>query len=161
MKRRSRLTLLAAVLAVLAVVIAASFVRAGTQGGCSDKLAGSLQMWENAWGDTSDGDDNLWMLCSPSNVPRANADFRDWPHTLPGLCKANYKIGDNWNDCISSYWVNLPSSLWVLCLYQDVQYGGLYLVQHGPYVGRANLNTEVWKDSLSSYWLDNDGTCGS
>lgn len=139
-------------------------VYAGTQGGCGIKNAGSLQAWENISTDHGDGDDNLWIFCSPGPIPNGGlvvTDFNVVPHALAGTCQSIHFHADDWNDCISSFTLWLPSSLWVLCAYQDASWGGQAWHIAGPLMQvRVNIPSGIGiRDEVSSLRMDNDGNC--
>lgn len=95
-------------------------VSAGSQGSCAMQDTTKVILYENKIGDTSDGDDRLW-LCS------STLDFRNLPHTLPGMCHYTFvKTYDDWDNCVSSMTVFLPSgdSTWRACYYTGYNAGG-------------------------------------
>lgn len=159
---------LIAILSVLLLTLAlAPIVNAGTQGGCASKGSGSVQVWENLSWDHQDDDDNWWVWCSPI-VPNGGLhvdDLGQVAHTLPGNCKSVHVHNDNWNDCISSVVVFLPSSLWVVCFYQEANEGGQAAHYSGPRSwSRIDLPYSLPTggfigDEVSSIRLDNDGSC--
>jgi hypothetical protein len=163
----------------LAPVVSASVARpappaqvqqAGAQGGCAyPQPAGSLQVWENIASDSSDGNDYWWVWCGQS-IPNGGlviSDLSFADHTLSGYCnrpfpfkpRPGYVDDDDWNDCISSVTVFLPSSLWVICVYQDAGFNGQAWHTNGPKMGARYTLPIGIKDENSSIRMDNDGSC--
>ena len=77
--------------------------------------------WENAAGDTSDGNDNYWKCTS-----RSDFNVGD-DHSLPGDCTARVIPATSWNDCATSISVWVPSGR-KLCVYA----GGGWSSREGP-----------------------------
>lgn len=123
-------TILAAAILILAAMLPPA-VLAGTQGAaCSPSDTTKVLAWENRVGDTSDGNDALWVCSSLSQMP---------VHTLPGTCHAGLISPNTWNDCISSVSLWLPSG-WRACFYPWALYDGFLESWPGPYHGeRVNL----------------------
>lgn len=151
MKRQ--LVILWVILSTLAVMFTfAPVVLAGTQGSCSPGgSAGSVRVWENSTGDSSDGNDSWWAVC---NSASGWTDLNVSPiFSLPGHCQGAFG-NSNWNDCISSYTVWLPGSTWRLCLYGQKDYNTLYPVitnKVGPISGvRYNIPSGQGNDGTSS-----------
>jgi hypothetical protein len=149
MKRIRRIVTM--MVATLTVLTFAPIVYAGTQGSCPGDTM-YVRFYENAIGDTSDGDDRLYQCGSDEY------NFADGPaHTLPGVCKGAIFVEDEWNDCISSVWVNFADNTWVLCLYGGAFWNngtGVYRISTEQV--RYNLaGTGVGADGLSSWRFRN------
>lgn len=160
MNRRHRLTFLSAILAVVLTVVAVAYVDAHTFGTCgspSTENGGTVVVWENAIGDTSDGNDKWWSMCHSAagfgypDLRAISVDPYDCHRSPPAV------PGGTWNDCISSVQVWLASSLWRLCIYRDLSYHNLsYWVQGYQNGTRVNITPN---DDATSIRLMNDGTC--
>jgi hypothetical protein len=124
-------------------------------GSCGSPGDGTLVVWENVIGDTSDGNDKWWAMCR--QVPGFGYPDLRQISTDPYDCHRPGVPGGTWNDCISSvqYW--LPSSLWRVCIYRDLAYSNLSYWVQGPAVGvRVNVSPN---DDATSIRLRNDGQC--
>jgi hypothetical protein len=144
------------------LTLAVAPVLAGTQyaGSCSTSMNRWLA-YENAIGDSSDGDDRLW-LC---NVGSLGGDNLDIDHNLAGICKAPAKINDNWNDCLSSFRVYIVDATRALCIYSGYGYGGTksFKIVWSDAVAsyRKNLaDYNIASDTASSFrWIVYNGSC--
>jgi len=115
---------------------------AGTQGHCT-KDSTVVLLWENSIGDTSDGNDNLYVCISQSDLTMV-------AHTLAGDCQGAFAGQPNWNDCVNSY--TMLGGGW--CFYSDVNYNGLFDSRGGT--GRFDL---IYGDVLSSVKNVNNLNC--
>jgi hypothetical protein len=149
-----RLMIALTVIAAFGAFAAPVFVSAGTQNGCQSGDGTKVRIWENAIGDTSDGDDSLWKCGSDSDL--SNDD-----HTLPGNCHVSVVGGGSgfdWNDCASSITVYLTNGQ-RLCLFEDANYNGQRRGFVDAQIVRYNLNTStLHNDSLSSLWIGSSAT---
>lgn len=143
MRSRFLSILIAVMLCLSAFVVAPATAFAGTQGSCSGTDTSRLLLWENAIGDTSDGNDNLWK-CG------GDADLNNDSHTLPGDCNTQLIDRANWNDCVSSVTVWVPSG-YVLCFYGNANYTNSEPPhQVGP-KSNYRFNLTGLNDGLSSF----------
>lgn len=136
---KSRLTCMLAAALVVAMAMP-GVVFAGTQDSCFAVDTTKVRLWENAKGDTSDGDDSYWV-CSADN------DLSNNSHTLPGSCNVPPIGSATWNNCVSSVTVFVPSGQ-ILCLYQNAGLSSLMISYTGPI---SSLRTNVASDVLSSF----------
>lgn len=145
MKRSLIILFTALTLTMPLIVVSAAPVFAAVQGSCSVSDETKVLLYENESGDTSDGDDRLWKCGSDTDL--GNDD-----HTLPGTCKSDGLGRTNWNDCVTSVRIYLPSSSWRLCLYGNAGYANQNIsptVITGPEAGvRYDLSPT---DGLSSF----------
>lgn len=121
-------------------------VFAGTQGSCSPSDTSKVRLWENASGDTQDGNDSLWLCGSDS-------DLSNNAHTLPGNCRDGLVGKEEWNDCVSSATVYIQSGQ-RLCFYRAANYGTLLSGNgniQGPVSGLRYNFSGFDNDSLSSF----------
>jgi hypothetical protein len=129
--------------AVLGLASLPAIALAGTQGSCPSSDTSKVRLWENTTTDSSDGNDSLWK-CGNDN------DLSNDTHTLPGDCKSNLANQPNWNDCVSSVSVWVPSG-WCVNFYRSAGYDNLMpnSTVQGPSTGvRFNLQ---YNDALSSF----------
>lgn len=135
---------------------------AGTQGSCTPSSNVSLRLWENEIGDTSDGNDTLWLICNHT-APIGNSNLNNIDHTLPGECKGPLGIGSStWNDCVNSFTIwGLGSSSWHLCFYQNEGYDtSHYSVINGPLPNGTRQDFPFFQDQISSIKVINgSGGC--
>ena len=143
MKRKVTVSLAVILMSLTLALGVATLVSAGTQGSCTNSAR--VLVWENASTDTGDGNDNLW-ICGVVG----KSDMRNIAHTLAGNCQAPFNFQDNWNDCISSYSVYLPSNLYRVCLYTDINYGGDKAWVIGPATGQRYNFGSTFNDKVSS-----------
>lgn len=140
--RRLRLVV-AFLTGIIAVGSLPSLVLAGTQGSCLSTDTSKVRLWENAIGDTGDGDDSLWKCGNDNNLDND-------AHTLAGDCKGFFLSATTWNDCVSSVSVWVPSG-WCINFYRSAGYDRLMpnSTVQGPSTGtRINLQ---YNDELSSF----------
>ena len=146
MRRRIHVLVAAGLLTGLFSFGAPLTVYAGTQGASCGLLQPRVLAYENGIGDTSDGDDRLW-ICGGGGPSRI--DLEQVAHTLPGNCKSGLFGESNWSNCITSaaYW--LPVGVTV-CWYRGPHDFDNSWVERetGPYLG-ARFNT-FESDSYSS-----------
>lgn len=126
---------------------------AGTQGVCDLRDGSKVRLWENIIDDTQDGNDSLWLCGNDS-------DLTDNYHSLPGLCLATISK-TNWNDCVSSYTIYVPSGQ-ALCVYMNVGYvKGVFTERFvGPISTSrrdANIITDDHQSSLR--WISSTANC--
>lgn len=147
-------------LAVLLVWSATPVVLAGTQGSCTPSGNVSLRLWENAIGDTSDGNDTLWLFCNHT-APIGHHNLNQITHTLPGDCQGPGGIGmTTWNDCVNSYTIwGMGSSLWRICWYTVKDYSGNSSFTSGPLTDGSRHDFPYFQDQISSIKVTNDGSC--
>lgn len=145
---RSRRAKLGAALAIQVIIAlaTANLVFAGTQGSDCVGDTSKVRLWENAVGDTSDGNDSVWLCGNTSNLIFIN-------HTLAGTCKGAFVGQSTWNDCVQRATIWVPAG-WRLVFYRDDQYNtwDLCVPTAGGIAGGAvNMNTT---DALTSFrWL--------
>lgn len=139
---RSRIRRPAAVIVVVLLQLALlpGLVLAGTQGSCLAGDTTKLRLWENTIGDTQDNNDTLW-LCN------SDTDLSNNDHSLPGNCEASPFDKFEWNDCVSSVSIYLPSG-WCVDFFRDPGQGAnMNNTVQGPASGvRINL---PYNDQLS------------
>lgn len=142
------------ILAVIALTISMMGIvptaYAGDQGTNCSTDPERVRFYENAIGDTSDGNDTV------INCGTGNDNLSTFSHTLSGVCKsANFRIGDNdsWNDCISSFYPIIPSGR-MLCLYGQAFSGApsIKIAGGGAQNYRHNLATGFGLDDGISSW---------
>ena len=88
-------------------------------------------------------------------------------HTIPGMCNATFKLGDDWNDCITSlrwYGDESGSGADWLCVYRDVGYDDLMVSTKGtwpddPYKDITFVSG--FNDAVSSFKIHRDWGTGS
>lgn len=149
--RRLVATVMSAVL-LSSLMLAASVlpVSAGTQGGCAAGDSTKVRLYENAIGDTADGDDQLY-ICGSSAV-LANID-----HTLPGTCNVGLGgvIGmSKWSNCTNSIAVYLPSGYWV-CVWRNSNFTELIFQKGGPVTGTRYNFPSYYYDTADSVTIQN------
>jgi hypothetical protein len=129
---------------VLTFVTAPEIALAAVQGSCPSSDPTKVLLWENAIGDTSDGDDRYWKCSS-------DADLSNDDHTLPGNCRSIGFGSSTWNDCVSSVSVWLPAA-YCMNFYIDANYErNMNNTVRGPVSGtRFNL---PHNDALSSFLI--------
>lgn len=142
-----RLVAIPIVVGLLLTGTAVQVVTAGTQGSCAGADTSKVLLWENAIGDTVDGNDNYWKCASDSSLNVGD------DHTLPGDCKGFFLPSTSWQDCVSSYTVWVPAGN-CLIFYRDTNYSADFAVFAGS---RANQRFNVpsaSNDTLSSFrWV--------
>ncbi len=143
MKIRKTLSIAAMLCLLVTAFVTAPAISAADEGGTCFTDPERVRLYENNIGDTSDGNDTF-LMCGTGI---ADLDARD--HTSPGLCKSgNFRIGDTWNDCVSSFHAIIPSGR-ILCLYGAKNYGT-------PVVKVTYSQGNVRTNLLSGFGL-NDG----
>lgn len=131
MKRRRRVWLVVTVITVAMLVNSVQLILAGTQGTqCSPSDHEKSRLWENATGDTSDGNDSIWLCGS------GYSDLGAIAHTLPGDCHGGGLIGSStWSDCGNGASIWIPAGQH-FCAYSGTGYGGAVLIdKNGPQTG--------------------------
>lgn len=131
MRSRRRVWAVATVLVVYVMVNAVQLILAGAQGTpCSPSDTENVRLWENAQGDTSDGNDSIY-LCG-----HQYSNLGDIAHTLPGDCHGGGVFGSStWSDCTNGATVRVPAGEH-FCVYSGTGYGGSLLMDKaGPQVG--------------------------
>lgn len=144
--RKRLITLLLATMAFLPVafVAAAPVVFADTQGVNCPADTSRAELFENASGDTSDGNDKLYVC---SNI----TDLGNVAHTLAGFCQDGVPPGNaSWDNCVSRVRLWAPATTRI-CLYGGTGYSGelLYSVL-GPVNGLYVTLSGGDNDDLSS-----------
>lgn len=135
-------------LVIGAMLLMPSPTFAAAQGRCSSQDAAWVNLWENAHGDTADGNDSL-SVCS--SIP----DLSKIDHTLPGNCNNGIPGGrPNWNDCVSSWSLFLKTNEYVACIYSNANYfapsGHPLQVLLGPRTGQRYDFIGLGKDDTAS-----------
>lgn len=128
------------------MLASAPVVYAGTQGSDCPNDPRKVRLWENAAGQTDDGNDSYWRCTAADDLATVN-------HTEPGDCNRPWPASTTWNDCVSSFtvWVNAG---WKLCLYEDAGETGLKATYFGPITGYRYDVGVGWNDRLSSFkWV--------
>jgi hypothetical protein len=133
--------------AIVLLLTFAPAVSAGTQNSCSPSDNFKVLLFENVSTSHVDGDDTMWW-CSAQASDLGNA-----AHNLSGMCYFKLPgLPDNWNDCIDSVSVWLPSSSYRMCFYGYANYGGpVELSIVGPKTGQRYDVSSVYRDSMSSF----------
>lgn len=150
--RRARILFAALVLATAMPLGGSSTVLAATQGSCPIGDTTKVRMWENAEGDSSDGNDSVWLCDSVPNLT-------DVSHTPAGDCNRPWPPSGTWNDCISSYTVWVPSGL-RFCVFRDADYTTIVQNKLGPLSGVRFDASPTWNDSASSFrWRSSSQNC--
>lgn len=130
-----------ALIAAVAVLLTfAPLVFAGEQFyGCSEATwmndTSRFTLYENAIGDSSDGNDALLGCNDIYNLHNVT-------HAPAGTCNSTRLIFDenHWGDCVSSYYVRVPAGQ-VFCVFEHFgYYGAIVGYKVGPYSGRTNLS---------------------
>lgn len=106
-----------ALVLLLTVFVPPAF--AGTQStNCGTGRVIASTLYENAAGDTSDGDDrlNLCIVDSDANNHLLVFRLQNIDHILPTACNNNKLGGGTWNDCINGLSVAYPFRV---CVYQN------------------------------------------
>jgi outer membrane protein assembly factor BamB len=147
MFKRKLLTLVAS-LALLVAAIGAGPVSATnyyTQSGCTSTAWANdserVAIWENAVGDTSGGNDKLFLCNETSNLH----------NFISSGCNGYLgAVEPDWGDCASAVTMTIPSSH-VVCFYQNTGYSGNVVFRRtGPLVsGQVNMGTG--SDQASSF----------
>jgi hypothetical protein len=81
-----------------------------------------------------------------------DSDLFNNPHTQPGTCNALVVINDSWNDCVSSFSIDVLASGHCLQLYNSQNFANVIGPEYwGPgAVGGYNI-TGAWNDALTSF----------
>ena len=149
---------LAVVACILLLFALASVVAAGSQGGtCFSFDTSEVRLYENAIGDTSDGNDVLTKCDVDTNLHNTS-------HTLTGNCNnGNFGTG-TWNDCVSSFNAEIPAHQ-RFCAYWGSGYTGAVIAQVvnpnsvSQWSGRLNF-APLNRDALSSFrWVGETSSC--
>lgn len=92
-----------------------------------------------------------WVLTGDKLNTNVNIpDLRNVAHTLSGTCNATVKVGDDWNNCISSISWAIPSGK-MICFYDGANYGGTTAFAVYATSGRVDhLENYGWQDKFSS-----------
>lgn len=143
---------------VLMFALLAATANAGTQGGpCFSFDTSEVRLYENASGDTSDGNDVLVWCSDQSNLANVN-------HTLAGNCNNGNFGTTTWNDCISSFNVEVQAH-GRFCAYWGSGYGASVIAQvvnptsGSLWSGRTNF-APLNRDALSSFrWIADTASC--
>lgn len=131
MFKRARTSLVALTVALSGLAVAPSVYAS-----CSTE---SVRLYEDAGG----GGDSILFCVYDYNL-------NNNPHTPPGLCNAFFKVGDDWNDCVSSIRVNLTATR-CLALYHNELFGSLLGKVWGPQSGAIWQLSGQNDDSLTSF----------
>jgi hypothetical protein len=143
------------VVALLALFVLPATASAATQGFCPVSDISKVLLWENAIGDTSDGNDALWRCDA---VP----DLSQVAHTPSGNCHSILFGGETWDDCVSSFSLWVPDDQ-VACFYSQPNYQNVVKFVNGSHIHpirgtRWDMNPS---DSLSSFrikpWIAGHG----
>jgi hypothetical protein len=127
---------------VIAFVTMPQVALAAVQGSCPSNDPTKVLLWENAIGDTTDGNDQYWKCSS-------DPDLSDDDHTLPGNCKSIGFGSTSWYDCVSSVSVWLPAGYCINFYVHSNYIGSMNNTVQGPVSGsRSNLPSN---DALSSF----------
>jgi hypothetical protein len=131
-------------LLALAFVIPAQAADQGT--GCPSDPE-RVRFYENTIADNSDGDDTV-IFCG-----LGASDLEQIAHTVAGTCKGGiFKTGDNWNECISSFYAVIPSGR-VLVVYGAKNFDSNYvhyIYTHSSSGRRIDLPAS-FNDGMSSW----------
>jgi hypothetical protein len=134
------------VLSAVLLVFSVGFAFAGTQGNDCVGDTTKVRLWENAIGDTSDGNDSLWKCFN-------DALLSDDSHLLPGDCKGAFIPSFTWNDCVSSFTVWIPDGQCFVS-YRESSYGTAQDIIAGPRVGVRFNVVGGTNDTMSSLrWI--------
>lgn len=142
------LLLVAGTLAIPAIVLA------GQQGTCPVSDPEKVLFYENAIGDTSDGNDTLYQCGT------GYANLGNLQHTLPGLCKShNIRLDDDWGDCLSSIRPFIPAGRsW--CGYNLPNYTGSPIVRINSGGSGVRVSLGALDDGLDSWkFIDSGFAC--
>jgi hypothetical protein len=141
--------LAAAMLCLSIVALMPAVVLGGTQGANCTGDNERVRLWENAGGDSSDGNDSLWRCVS-------TPDLGDINHTLSGDCNRPWPPSSTWNDCVSSITMWVPAGR-RLCVYEDADYSTLRQSYAGPLTAVPFDVGVGWNDRLTSFRFVNGG----
>jgi hypothetical protein len=114
--------------------------------------------YENAIGDTSDGDDFL-NLCN-FNGP-VWGDSLTIDHAPSGYCKTTgIRIRDDWNNCLSSVYVRIVDSSKILCLYTATTQSGTAAKYTLALANERRNVASSLNDQFSSFrWRSSGSSC--
>lgn len=152
MKRRMRIGLIVAGLGFASLAAAGVALGALQNPGACTGDTSTVTLYENAPGDTGDGNDTYWVCTAKANLASV-------AHSLPGNCNTGIGGNSTWNDCVSSAYVDIPSG-YRACFYRSADYS-VPLTTYGNIVGPAHARytfSGFNNDSLSSVKITT-GSC--
>lgn len=109
------------------------------------------------------GDKLIFIGSQAGYAPSPAVNLAEISHTLSGYCARPVLPANNWNDCLSSVKMWLPTSSSYVCIYEDSGYDGNYKRFVGPYGGTIrNFDSAdiLMNDKISSIFFGvNGGAC--
>lgn len=134
----------ALVLCLLVMMVLPASAQAAVQGQCAKSDTTRVLLYENASGDTSDGNDILRVCDHYADLSAVN-------HTIPSNCNNGFwQGGTTWTNCASSWVIWLPSNKYIACAYWAPNYIGVLDSHIGPRSGTRWNFSDPDNDNVES-----------